>query len=73
MAHGKPVIATNLGSIPSIVRHEVNGLLFRPGDSADLAQQIGRLWSEDDLQSRLESGAKATYKAEMTPEKNYRQ
>jgi glycosyltransferase involved in cell wall biosynthesis len=73
MAHGKPVIASDLGSIPSIVRDEVNGLLFRPGDAGDLADKIGRLWRDDRLQTRLETGARATYEAEMTPEKNYGQ
>lgn len=71
MAHGKPVIASDLGSIPSLVRHEVNGLLFTPGDAKDLANQISRLWGDEDLQRQLESGARATYEAEMTPEANY--
>ena len=73
MAHGKPVIASDLGSIPSIVRHEVNGLLFRPGDWEDLAEKITRLWQDDDLQGRLESGARAIYEAEMSSEENYKQ
>jgi len=72
MAHGKPVIASDLGSIPSIVEHEVNGLLFKPGDPQALATQIDRLWSDDSLQERLEAGAKAAYEAKMAPEANYR-
>ena len=31
-AAGLPVVASNLGGMAERVRHEVNGLLFRPGD-----------------------------------------
>jgi glycosyltransferase involved in cell wall biosynthesis len=37
---GVPVIATNVGGIPEIVRDNVNGLLFRQGDFKDLAGKI---------------------------------
>ncbi|MCK4734433.1 MAG: glycosyltransferase family 4 protein [Methanophagales archaeon] len=32
MACGKPVIATNVGGNPEIVKHKINGLLVEPGD-----------------------------------------
>ena len=32
MACGKPVIATNVGGIPEIVKHKVNGLLIEPNN-----------------------------------------
>ena len=39
-ARGKPVIATNVGEIGQIVRHNSNGLLIEPGDVSGLARCI---------------------------------
>lgn len=55
-AHGIPVIASDLGGMAELVRHEESGLLFRPGDARDLARQIGRLASEPSLLGVLASG-----------------
>lgn len=57
LAAGIPVVATNLGGMAGIVRHEENGLLFEPGDSEDLARQLRRLMDEPGLLERLEENA----------------
>src|SRR5262249_49915473 len=46
LGHGVPVVATDLGSIPEVVVHERNGLLFRRGDADDLAAALRRLIDE---------------------------
>jgi GT2 family glycosyltransferase/glycosyltransferase involved in cell wall biosynthesis len=56
LAAGVPVIASRIGGIPETVRHDVNGLLFEPGDAADLARQIRRLVDEPGLLDRLADG-----------------
>ncbi len=43
MAASLPVIATNVGGIPELIRHEENGLLVPPADAVALAQAIQRL------------------------------
>lgn len=48
-----PVIASAIGGIPEMVSHEVNGLLFEPGNPSDLAKQLRRLIDEPSLLSRL--------------------
>jgi glycosyltransferase involved in cell wall biosynthesis len=45
MASGLPVIATNVGGLPEIVRHGENGLLVPPTDPAALATAMIRLAS----------------------------
>ncbi len=43
MASSLPVIATNVGGIPELIRHGHNGLLVPPGDAPALADAIRRL------------------------------
>jgi GT2 family glycosyltransferase/glycosyltransferase involved in cell wall biosynthesis len=59
LAAGIPVIASRIGGIPETVRHDVNGLLFEPGDTADLARQIRRLVDDPALLPRLRRGCSA--------------
>ena len=55
-AHNTPVIASNHGGLPELVRDGVNGLLFTPGDDLDLGRQLQRLLDEPDLLPRLRLG-----------------
>lgn len=49
----RPVIGSDIGGIPDIVRHEETGLLCPPGDVAALADAIRRLIAEPDMARRL--------------------
>ncbi len=42
LASGVPVIASNVGGLPEIIEHGVNGLLYESGDADDLAAAILR-------------------------------
>lgn len=42
-AAGKPVIGSDLGSLPSVIENGKSGLLFRTGDSDDLQDKIEHL------------------------------
>lgn len=48
-ATGKPVIASNVGGIPEIVRHGKNGLLFRAGDEQGLAEAMVQIAESPDF------------------------
>ena len=59
MSHGLPVIASRIGGLPEFVEDGVTGLLFEPGNAAELADKIHMLWENPDLCRRLgEAGRK---------------
>ena len=47
MSHSKTVIASNTGGLPEIIQDRINGLLFRPNDSKDLAEKIMHVLRND--------------------------
>lgn len=57
LGYGRPVVATAVGSIPELVRHEQNGLLVAPGDIAALIDSLRRILLDDELWERLAAGA----------------
>jgi glycosyltransferase involved in cell wall biosynthesis len=70
-SHGVPVIAPAHGPFPDIVEEGVTGLLFEPGDTADLARCL-RAVLDDSLSMRLGAQARRVYQARYTPERNLR-
>jgi glycosyltransferase involved in cell wall biosynthesis len=58
MASGRPVVATTTGGIVDLIVDGENGLLVPPGDADELAAAMARLLDDDDLRSRLASGAR---------------
>ena len=59
MAASLPVIASEVGQIPSILRHGHTGLLVPPADPAAIAAALVRLESSQDLRVRLGAQARA--------------
>jgi glycosyltransferase involved in cell wall biosynthesis len=53
MGEGLPIIASNISSINNLIVNEVNGLLFKPGKSEDLASCIERLVIDKKLREKL--------------------
>lgn len=51
--HNKPVIATNLGSIPEVVENNKTGLLFQNEDVEDLASKMNLLYNDKDLYKNM--------------------
>ena len=70
-AVGLPVIASNLGSMSSLISHRRTGLHFCPGNSKDLATQV--TWaSEHPAQLKLmRTAARAEYEDKYSAERNY--
>jgi len=57
-ALGKPVVASNLGSIPELVEKNVAGLLCETGSVSDLAEQIQNLYQQPQLVRELGKNAR---------------
>jgi glycosyltransferase involved in cell wall biosynthesis len=59
MAAGKPLVATDVGGLPDLVRTGENGILVGEGDANALAEAILALSRDPDLRSRLGAAARA--------------
>ena len=58
LSAGRPVIASNIGGLPDIVRDDKDGILVEPGDVEALRAALARVLGESALRSRLRSAAK---------------
>ncbi len=58
MAAGLPVVATNAGGIPEMVRDGIDGLLVPPGDPAALSKALARVLLDPVLSARLSAAAR---------------
>jgi len=64
MACGLPIISTNVGAIPEVIREGVEGFLVDPGDVEGLADRMIRLGRDSQLRKRM--GRAARKRAEQS-------
>jgi glycosyltransferase involved in cell wall biosynthesis len=57
MACGAPVVSTDAGGVPYILRHAATGLLVPAGDAASMADALVRIVQDAALASRLSAAA----------------
>ena len=67
MAHGLPIITTNVGGSPDLLTPDA-GILVPPGDSAALADAMQRLASDPVLRKRMGEAARERYLKLFAPE-----
>ncbi|MGC9318099.1 MAG: glycosyltransferase [Armatimonadota bacterium] len=53
LALGVPAVSTRVSAIPELIKHGETGLLARPGDPKDLAEQIERMLFDEELRARV--------------------
>lgn len=63
MAAGKPVVASNVGGIPEVIRDGESGLLARPAEPTELADRILTLLDDNTRAHALAEKAKAIVSA----------
>jgi glycosyltransferase involved in cell wall biosynthesis len=57
MACGLPIVATNSGAVPEIVRHNEDGILASPGDTDELADAVREILTNNSLRKRFGESA----------------
>ena len=72
-ASGLPVIASRIGSLATLVDDGRTGLLFNPGDAADLAAKMAWAHGHPDEMAAMGRLARTHYLRELTGESNHRQ
>jgi len=65
--YGKPVIATEVGSIPDVIDNQINGILIAPKDSTALANEIINLLSNKERLRLYSKNARKKYKLSLSP------
>lgn len=66
-----PIVASRIGSLPTLVAEGERGLLFAPGNSADLRAKLKLLVSRPELAIRMGRQARQWVETEHTPEAHY--
>jgi glycosyltransferase involved in cell wall biosynthesis len=67
-AHGKCVVASDLGSLAEMVEDGVTGRRFAPGDADDLAEKLEAVWSSPREAEAMGRNARAKCAGEYAPE-----
>jgi glycosyltransferase involved in cell wall biosynthesis len=57
MASGVPVVSTDVGGVPFVIRHGVTGLLVAPGDDRMMADSVLSILRDDELAVGLREAA----------------
>ena len=68
--YSKPVIASNIGSLPELVEDGVNGFLFEAGNAEDLCRKV-LLLSEDETVAAMGAASRARLEDRFSPKAHY--
>ena len=68
---GLPVIASNLGSMTELIRHQHNGLHFRPGDAGELVAQVDWLLAHPHEAQQMGRQARTDFEQHYAADRNY--
>lgn len=69
MASGLPVVSTNAGGVPELIKDGQNGFLHTPGDIQAIAKSLGLLYLDKDLQVRMGRANRKTIEEKFSIEK----
>jgi glycosyltransferase involved in cell wall biosynthesis len=69
-AKGTPVLASNMAAMAEIVEDQRTGLLFRPGDPADLADKLQWALDHPEELQRMRQAARRCYEKNYTVSQN---
>lgn len=70
-AFGTPVAGSNLGPLPSIIQHGLNGVVSEPSNPTSLAAVVREAWQSPHLLEHLGRGARQAFESRYTEDANY--
>jgi glycosyltransferase involved in cell wall biosynthesis len=70
-ASGLPVIASNIGSLSSIIENGCTGLHFDPGNADDLARKVTWVLDNPNEITRMRRNARSEYQTKYCADRNY--
>ena len=70
-AFGKPIIGASIGGIPELVKDNVTGLTFEPGNAHDLAEKIGYVLNNHDKLAEMGENARFSVEQNLNAKKYY--
>jgi glycosyltransferase involved in cell wall biosynthesis len=73
LALSKPVIGADIGGIPELINQSVDGFIFSPGNTEDLARKMRTLWEDCDGRRAMGIEGRKKIADRFTPEKHYRE
>ena len=71
LAMGKPIIGSNLGGIPELVKNNKNGLIYKYNNADELTEKMNKLFEDKNLAEELGRGAKKFAEEEFSKERYY--
>lgn len=71
-ALGTPVATSNLGPLPSIVKHDYNGVIFEPFNPSSIRDMISAAWRDSNKLLDLAKGARESYESLYNQDVNYK-
>lgn len=69
MAHAKPVVATNVGGVPEVVKAGITGLLHEPKDDRQQAADLLRLLDDRALRAQMGEAGRQRVTTDFTKER----
>jgi glycosyltransferase involved in cell wall biosynthesis len=70
-AFGTPAAVSDLGPLPSIVRHGESGVVFKAANADSLLQTVRTAWQAPAVLQNLGQGARQAYDALYNEDANY--
>jgi len=70
-ACGRPVLASNIGTMADLVEGGKTGLYFEAGNPLDLAEKVNWAWTHPEEMAEMGMQARAEFEAKYTAERNY--
>lgn len=70
MAHGLPVIGSNIGAMAEVIQDGVTGLHFEVGDVQSLRDAVSRLLNDESVLRKMSEASVREYRMKYSPEVN---